>query len=226
MTGPGVAGPGADEPGGGGGGEALMMKNKHSFAGTRAGAWLGSRGRSGKSPAPRLLLGDNALHLIPAEPISGTRRFSSLLRVVLIGLIAIGSMGWPNQRCAADVDAAAVQRAIDRGVAYLRKMQNDRGGWDEFAGQSCGLSALCTLAMLNCGVPNDDADIVRAMRYLRSFEPTQTYSVSLQTLVYCQLGAAGDLPRIRRNVEWLMAEQMRGAAVGNAGAWNYGQDRG
>jgi hypothetical protein len=128
----------------------------------------------------------------------------------------------------ADIDAVSVQRAIDRGVAYLRKAQNETGGWEEFGGQSCGLSSLCTLALLNCGVDKDDRDIVRAMRYLRSFEPDQTYSVSLQTLVYCQLGVAGDLPRIRRNVNWLVEQQIEaGGRFGtNPGAWTYNKGQG
>jgi hypothetical protein len=48
----------------------------------------------------------------------------------------------------------------------------------------------------------------------------------LQTLVYCQLGAAGDLPRIQRNVQWLAEMQLHlNARPGKVGSWNYG-DRG
>lgn len=79
--------------------------------------------------------------------------------------------------------------------------------------------------MLNSGVDKDDPAIGRAMKYLRASQPNETYSVALQTLVYCQLGAAGDLPRIRRNVQWLVDGQLEGAGP-NTGAWNYGQDRG
>lgn len=154
---------------------------------------------------------------------STTRRHPFFV-VLLAGCIA---MTLPQARAHAEIDAASVQRAIDRGVAYLRKTQNERGGWEEFGGQSCGLSALCTLALLNCGIPKEDTDVAAAMRYLRSFEPNETYSVALQTLVYCQLGAAGDLPRIRRNVEWLIAGQLRaGARRDSVGAWNYGRNRG
>ncbi len=122
----------------------------------------------------------------------------------------------------ADVDPASVQRAIDRGVEYLKKSQNDRGGWSEFRNQSCGLSALCTLALLNAGVDRDDPDLVGALRYLRGFSPDETYSVSLQTLVYCQAGAAGDLPRIRENVDWLVRAQISEQGGARQGAWNYG----
>ncbi len=146
--------------------------------------------------------------------------FPGMLVVVLV-LVAF------PQRSQAAVDAPSVQRAIDRGIAYLRKTQNQRGGWTEFSGQSCGLSALCSLALLNAGVAKDDPDMVRAMRYLREFEPNETYSVSLQTLVYCQLGAAGDLPRIRRNVDWLVASQKKGDPIRDrGGSWDYGSGRG
>lgn len=150
------------------------------------------------------------------------------VRFSLIAAIAVALLLGPLSRAAqAEVDAASVQRSIDRGITFLRKSQNERGGWEEFAGQSCGLSALCTLALLNSGVARDDPDIVQAMRYLRGFEPNETYSVALQTLVYCQLGAAGDLPRIRRNVQWLVGNQkLAGTSADRIGSWDYGSGRG
>lgn len=119
----------------------------------------------------------------------------------------------------AEVDAAAVNRAIDRGIAYLRKTQSDRGGWNEFRGHSCGLSSLCTLALLNAGVSRNDATITQAMKYLRATVADDTYSVSLQTLVFCQHGSANDLPRIRNNVTRLTESQEL------SGGWGYGGRR-
>lgn len=156
--------------------------------------------------------------------------------LLIVGLTLGLSLGtWsPRGRVAAQplaagrVDAASVQEAIDRGIAYLRANQNGRGGWKEYAGQTGGLSALCTLAMLTAGVPADDPAIRSALAYLRKLEPAETYSVALQTLVFCQLGAPGDLPRIRRNVNWLEAEQLRAATVpaDRRGGWGYGGNRG
>ena len=147
----------------------------------------------------------------------------------MIGLLlwtaAVSVMIQPSN--AADVDAVAVSRAIDRGIAYLRKTQNDRGAWDEYPGQSCGKSALCTLALLNAGVERDDPAMIRAMKYLRSHQPKETYSVALQTLVFCQLGAAGDLPRIHTNVQWLTKNQLNiDANSARVGSWDYGEGRG
>ncbi|MDM4017821.1 DUF4159 domain-containing protein [Roseiconus lacunae] len=119
----------------------------------------------------------------------------------------------------AAIDAATVSRSIDRGIAYLRGTQTDGGGWVEYPGNSCGLSALCTLALLNAGVSREDAAIRNAMKYLRATEATQTYSVALQTLAYCQYGSAADMPRIRDNVSKLSGEQMPN------GAWGYGGKR-
>ncbi|WDQ19171.1 DUF4159 domain-containing protein [Rhodopirellula sp. P2] len=149
---------------------------------------------------------------------------------IIAMLCALTLLAGAAQRCMAQnnpgrIDAPTVQRAIDRGVEYLRKSQTDRGGWDEYTGQSCGLSSLCTLAWLNAGVSRNDPDMLRALHYLRRFEPTQTYAVSLQTLVFCHVGALEDLPRIRRNVAWLTAQQ-KAANSRNPGAWNYGDQAG
>ncbi len=156
----------------------------------------------------------------PHAPVACIGRSRSLPILLFVLLL-------PFHGHAADIDAVAVQRSIDRGVSYLRKAQNERGGWDEYPGQSCGKTALCTLALLNAGVGRDDPDLVRAMKYLRSYQPQETYSVALQTMVFCQLGAAGDLPKIHRNVGWLTANQKSAAAgAGRAGSWDYGAGRG
>lgn len=158
------------------------------------------------------------------------------LRTALLCLIVIGFTSGRGRFTGAAaraaepgrVDAASVQQAIDRGVAYLRSTQNARGGWKEWVGQPGGLSSLCTLALLTAGVPADDPVIRSALTYLRRLEPDTTYSVALQTLVFCQVGAPGDLVRIRRNVQWLEAEQFRGEDLppGRLGGWPYGRGNG
>ncbi len=199
-----------------------MAARRHSFVGGAGPAWsiIGREGtratcsylkrrvqRTGKGGGRR---------------VGGSgRRWSKGWQPVLRGamILAAFAVVFTLPPARADVDPATVQRSIDRGIAFLKKTQNDRGGWSEFRSQSCGLSALCTLALLNAGVERDDPAMVRALRYLRGFEPEETYSVALQTLVYCQAGAAGDLPRIRKNVEWLIAAQQ--ASGNRAGAWTY-----
>lgn len=195
-----------------------MVEKKHSFAERRKSPEIAFRIASRTS---RVVPRDRYLRRLSPKTGKGCRRS---LPALLAAWLLIGPIA-PESHAA--VDVANVQRAIERGITYLRKTQSDQGGWEEYGGQSCGLSALCTLALLNAGVAKDDPDIVDAMRYLRSFEPQQTYSVALQTLVYCQLGAAGDLWRIRRNVEWLVRNQKRaGTSPNRIGSWDYGKGRG
>ncbi len=191
-----------------------MIEKQHSFAGDR----LFRRDRTFCAIAGHL--GRHHLKRVS----DSTRKGVSKLRWAAVFAVLIVIL--PGQQAAdAAIDAAQVQRAIDRGIDFLRQTQNDRGGWVEFGGQSCGLSSLCTLALLNAGVPRDDPDMARALRYLRGCTPNETYSVALQTLVYCQVGAAGDLPRIRRNVSVLVDSQKQGGLGRQEGAWGYGGGR-
>lgn len=142
----------------------------------------------------------------------------------VIGLFAFSVMFVATaEPVRAEVTAIEVQRSIDRGVEFLRKTQLDSGGWNEFRNQSCGLSSLCTLAMLNAGVSREDPDLIRALNYLRRSQPTQTYSLSLQTLVFCQAGIAADIVRIRGNVVRLVNMQNLNGDQRSLGAWNYGR---
>ena len=196
-----------------------MMEKKQSFAETRPMLFRVARRPLGGARADICFAGCYR-YLKPLGQIAG-KGGQFWIVLICLGLVLL-----PRQQVQADIDTKAVQRSISRGIAYLRKSQNERGGWEEYGGQSCGLSALCTLALLNASVSREDPDIVRAMRYLRSFEPKATYSVALQTLVFCQLGSAGDLPRIRKNVERLVKGQKVAGVEDRIGSWDYGSHRG
>lgn len=117
------------------------------------------------------------------------------------------------------IDAAQVVSAIDRGVGYLKRQQGPRGSWDEIAPYDGGVTALCTLALINSGVPVDDPVVRKALDYLRPMEPTWTYSVSLQTMVLCAAEPKKDQLIIRRNVKWLEEKQVKEGQ--RKGAWSY-----
>jgi hypothetical protein len=117
-----------------------------------------------------------------------------------------------------DVTAEQVRKAIDGGVAYLLGQQRNDGSWPDY-GPSGGLSALCTLALLNAGAEPDDERIQKALRYLRQIKPDKTYTVALQTMVFARAEPERDRGLIERNVKWL--EQVQVVAGQNAGAWNY-----
>jgi len=132
------------------------------------------------------------------------------------------AMFLPTRTSAAqDLTPEQVNRAIDNGVKFLKDQQNVRGAWREHPGEPCGLSALCTLALLECGVPKDDPVVKKALEYLRGFTtPRRTYSTSLQTMALCSADPERDAPLIRKNVAWLQNSQI--SSDGSRGAWSYG----
>jgi hypothetical protein len=133
---------------------------------------------------------------------------------------------------AADITAEQVRTAIDKGVKFLKSQQKvserGEGYWSEHAGEPGGLTALCTLSLINAGVPVDDVVIQRALRYLRSArfnKPRRTYSTSLRTMVFCAAEPDRDRVQIRANVAWLQSIQVTGASE-NRGAWAYSEKQG
>lgn len=118
---------------------------------------------------------------------------------------------------ASSLSSAEVARAIKLGVAYLKLAQDDKGGWREIIPQNCGASALVTLALLNCGENPESPAMRNALDYLRKKPPEATYSVALQTMVFCALTRKSkeDLPLIERNCRWLVSKQLKN------GSWSY-----
>jgi hypothetical protein len=126
----------------------------------------------------------------------------------------------------AQITDREVRQAISKGVEFLKRQQDPaRGGWPEYSAHPGGLSALCTLALLNAGVEPSDPAIQRALTYLRSFDrPEMTYSVALRTMVFCAAEPHKDRLIIRRNVKWLEALQL---TKGNRkGTWSYSDRQG
>ena len=119
-----------------------MVEKKHSFAGRRT-----SREIAPRIAARTIRFVLRCHYLRRLGPIAGEGCRLSVLLLLAVWLL----VGKTAEHCQAAVDVASVQRSIDRGITYLRKTQNQRGGWEEYGGQSCGLSALCTLALSECG---------------------------------------------------------------------------
>jgi len=142
----------------------------------------------------------------------------------LIACLAVLALSSSPAR--AEVTAEQVIKSIEDGVRYLKGQQDKtRGGWPEYPGQPGGLTSLCTLALLNCGVPAEDPAIKKALLYLQTIKkPDMVYSVSLQTMVYA--AAAPDKYRstIEANVTYLESIQVRTGE--QKGSWKYSGDRG
>lgn len=163
----------------------------------------------------------------PIEPRMSIVRFIPLRhkRFTMLSLVAVVAFAStaPLPEASAQLTPEAVQRSIDRGVDFLKKAQIAKtGGWNEYHGQSCGLTALCTLALLNCGLDTQDANVAAALEYLRRQEPDRTYSIALQTMVFCQARERRDLPAIRANVQRLESLMYRdGGGTRIVGGWPY-----
>jgi hypothetical protein len=117
------------------------------------------------------------------------------------------------------IDAAQVISSIDRGVAYLKRDQQARGRWGELPGYDGGVTALCTLALINSGVPIDDPVVSKGVAYLSDLKPDKTYTVALQTMALCAADPKKYLLTIRRNVKWLEDNQIKEGQ--RKGSWSY-----
>jgi prenyltransferase/squalene oxidase-like repeat protein len=127
----------------------------------------------------------------------------------------------------AEVTAAAVDESIRAGVKFLLDRQDKASGsWTEYPGEPGGLTALVTLALLNCGESKDDPRIAKALDYLeRMPDPQQTYSTSLQIMAFCQADPAKYKLKIARLARWLEGHQIRAAGNDGKGGWSYSASR-
>lgn len=140
-------------------------------------------------------------------------------RLVAVALVT-GLFGSIVGTLRAEVTAEQVRKAIDRGAKYLLSRQRNNGSWPDIIGQPGGVSALCTLAVLNAGVEPDHEKIQLALRHLRKIKPEWTYVVSLQTMVFARAEPDKDRLLIDRNVKWLQSAQIT-EGPHYKGAWSY-----
>jgi hypothetical protein len=137
----------------------------------------------------------------------------------------------PHTIAAADLTAESVRRAIERGQDFLRRQQQGDGSWPEGSHPRGGVTALALLALLESGMKPDHPAIDHGLRYLRTIRPsgsplagpTNTYVVSLQTMVYCLARPHEDIGRIKENVAWLEEAQIKSGQ--HVGMWDYGMGR-
>jgi len=124
----------------------------------------------------------------------------------------------------ADLSPDDVRNAMNLGIRYLKSSQNANGTWSEDSRMRApdGITALCTLALLNAGEKPDEEHVKKALNYLRKLRPTTTYVVSLQTMVLCRGTPADDQLVIGRNVQWLEDAQLKSGPADRKGGWSYG----
>lgn len=139
-----------------------------------------------------------------------------VMRIVgSVGLIVslLPTLGWSQVPA---VNESQVTQARLKGVEFLKSKQLDDGTW-EFAGHEVGITSLCTLALLENGVPQSDPLIEKGHRYVKrnTKELGSTYDIALAIVLLSRLDEYGNKQMIRD----LGARLIAGQNVG--GGWGY-----
>jgi hypothetical protein len=137
-----------------------------------------------------------------------------------------------NKKSAAPIQKRLIDDAIARGVEFIRAEQAKDGSWIGFgrlpkvalkqnlfgAPHQLGFTALAGLTLLECGVPADDPQVVKAASFVRKYwqSNTQTYELSLILLFLDRLGEKKDKSIIKSMGLRLIAGQTAN------GGWTYG----
>jgi prenyltransferase beta subunit len=122
-----------------------------------------------------------------------------------------------------EVSAATVNDAIRMGVGYLHSKQQANGSWSDFESpfaQPGAITALMTLALLNCGERVDEPHVAKALEFLEKQNPPgSTYSTSLHVMAFCQADPQRYKLKISGLAKWLEANQVKDGST--KGGWSY-----
>jgi hypothetical protein len=156
------------------------------------------------------------------------RRLGILLLLVVLPVRAGDDR--PERRVADPKLQSAINKAVDRGVEYLRSRQQQKGQW-LYGGQnevmSGGMTALSLYALAASGVRRDDPAIRRGLdwveRHPLPYGPGSshgTYCASLLVLALTRINARIHRHRIHELADRLAASQLE------SDMWTYGLRRG
>ena len=156
-----------------------------------------------------------------------SRSLNAFLLPVLM-LFGIGSADKPPPKLAGHWSTSLstdeqkrVNKAIERGVVYLKKTQLLSGTWGngdlKVQAWPLGYSALAGLTLLESGVPARDSAVQKGAAFLRERESTlrRTYEISLAVLFLDRLGESTDRKLIQSLAIRLVAGQ------NSTGGWGY-----
>jgi hypothetical protein len=136
-------------------------------------------------------------------------------------MLAFAARGGADFKPLTKEEQTKIDKAIAKGVEFLRGAQTDHGDWKwkmfndgRFLVGQCALPAY---ALLEAGVPGDDPLIKKAADFLRpkALQTDWTYEISLAILFFDRLGDSKDKKLIQTLAARLIAGQHR------TGGWSY-----
>jgi hypothetical protein len=96
-----------------------------------------------------------------------------------------------------------IDKAIDRGVAYLLSIQQRDGSWsDHHPLYASGQTALCCYTLLKSGVPPTHGAVRQALDFMQNYRPRETYTAASHLMA---LGATGD-PKQKERIQRILAD--------------------
>ncbi|QDV16573.1 Prenyltransferase and squalene oxidase repeat protein [Gimesia panareensis] len=136
---------------------------------------------------------------------------SSVCFVFSLGAVSLISASTLQAQTDQEVTASRL-----KGIEFLKSQQQEDGSW-EFEGHPVGITALCTLALLENGIPVSDPVIQKGRAFVvkESEKLNSTYDLALAILLLSRIGDREDKLLIRRFAARLIAGQS------TTGGWSY-----
>ncbi|MCC6409785.1 MAG: terpene cyclase/mutase family protein [Planctomycetes bacterium] len=123
----------------------------------------------------------------------------------------IGSVAARKQSPDVEALREPIDRAIERGVAYLLSVQQRDGSWASGQPQYVsGQTALSLYALLKSGLAPTEPALARALRFLDTHPPFDTYSTGLTLIAYEATHDPKYKDRMRPLVKQLLQNQRQG----------------
>lgn len=131
-------------------------------------------------------------------------------------LLLLSMLTWPLAALAQGPTEEEIVKARERGVEFLKQKQRSDGSW-EFKDHDVGISALCTIALIENGVSTTDPVVQRGYEYVKKGTTSlkNTYDLALVTVMLTRMGDRRDRPQIKTLAARLIAGQM------DSGGWHY-----
>ena len=117
------------------------------------------------------------------------------------------------------IDAAQVVSGIEHGIAYLKSQQGPRGRWSELPGYDGGVTALCTLALINSGVPITDPVVSKGVDHFAVWNSIKLTRFRCKRWCFVPPSLRRTCSSFARNVKWLEDHQIKDGQ--RKGAWSY-----